>query len=288
MGLFCRYYTDVESEHGPSVYAYHMATCSILLSANTFLLTATCLGKQSLARSPMRRVQVAAAVAAVGLAMNEYLFSQLASSFDHIVLYMRIYWIAPCLEKKTSLPVDGDEPLAWARHWASAAVITYAVGTCLHAVLNLLLPNGWGPKAPVSCDAPCARRDCNEGLIAPRHEERSRSETPHETGTTASSPSSSTLPLSVARYAFVVGAVVEEACSSFFARLKVLLFSVLLWSCQLALHPFVLAMNPLHPGMPEWAVSAAPISTEITLGQVSAMALLLDSLVGILNYSIGK
>lgn len=47
-------------------------------------------------------------------------------------------------------------------------------------------------------------------------------------------------------------------------------------------------MNPLHPGMPEWAVSAAPISTEITLGQVSAMVLLLDSLVGILNYSIGK
>ncbi|GJN82768.1 hypothetical protein PLIIFM63780_006313 [Purpureocillium lilacinum] len=40
--------------------------------------------------------------------------------------------------------------------------------------------------------------------------------------------------------------------------------------------------------MPEWAVSAAPISTEITLGQVSAMVLLLDSLVGILNYSIER
>ena len=261
---------------GPTVFTYHMATSSVLLSAIVFLLTAGFLGKDGLQRNPVRHVQVGAALMVAVFTTHQYLATQ--SIFLEIVAGLDVTIHEAMENPETLRPAGNGQILMDGKYWARATIVVLAIGLCLKVMLELYLPETWVATATGSC--PGWPSDC--GLHIPvLGDDTGAGTTGRVAGAQGPASRRQRLTVLATRYAFVSSAVVEEACSSFFVRVMIVLFSMLLWSTQLVLYPFIPGVAPNDHREPA-------ISKAMSLGQISALVFLLDPLLVILNSAIGN
>ncbi|KAK4094162.1 hypothetical protein Purlil1_1653 [Purpureocillium lilacinum] len=273
-----RYHVD--PDHGPTLFAYHMATCSILLSAVAFLLTAGFLGKSGLKRNPMRHVQVSVTLAVVVFTTYQYLATQ--SRLLEVAGGLHV-GIREALDGGLEGDVEelGDTQQQQGKCWARATVITHATGVYLKVVSELYMPgHGTVTTAADSRSGWPLDHSANPTPVADGAVARARGGVA-EAREPPSWKQRLWPPSFVAQYAFLLSAVVEEACSSFFARIMVAVFSMLLWATQLVLYPFIPGVEPNDHREPA-------ISKAMSLGQISALVFLLDPLLVILNSAIGN
>ncbi|GJN82678.1 hypothetical protein PLIIFM63780_006221 [Purpureocillium lilacinum] len=257
-----------------------MATCSILLSAVAFLLTAGFLGKSGLKRNPMRHVQVSVTLAVVVFTTYQYLATQ--SRLLEVAGGLHV-GIREALDGGLEGDVEelGDTQQQQGKCWARATVITHATGVYLKVVSELYMPgHGTVTTAADSRSGWPLDHSANPTPVADGAVARARGGVA-EAREPPSWKQRLWPPSFVAQYAFLLSAVVEEACSSFFARIMVAVFSMLLWATQLVLYPFIPGVEPNDHREPA-------ISKAMSLGQISALVFLLDPLLVILNSAIDE